>query len=80
MKYLALVSVFLFFLCLTGCGQRQKYIESWKEDLNLNLFVFEYDGCEYLAASPWYSGLFTHKGNCKYCEQRARNKGELNGK
>ena len=44
------------------------------------LKVIEYDGCEYLLFGPYsYAGLLTHKGNCKYCEQR-RNKQNENRK
>jgi len=35
--------------------------------------VIEVDDCEYLIGSQGYGGYFTHKGNCKYCEERRNN-------
>ena len=59
---------------LTGCDSEedlQKYIGEENARLCKDLRVIEYDGCEYLLFSPYtYAGLLTHKGNCKYCEQR----------
>jgi len=31
---------------------------------------FEYDGCQYIAFGTGNSFTVTHKGNCKYCQQR----------
>lgn len=38
-----------------------------------DLKVVTYDSCEYLMYSTYY-GYYevTHKGNCKYCEERLR--------
>lgn len=38
-----------------------------------NIVIVEFDNCEYIfchATSGW--GI-THKGNCKYCAERAKN-------
>ena len=62
---------------LTGCDSEedlQKYRRETDARLCKELRVLEYDGCEYVLFAPYtYAGLLTHKGNCKYCEQR-RNK------
>ena len=38
--------------------------------------VVEIDGCEYIMGTRMYSdgeaGYMSHKGNCKYCEERRR--------
>lgn len=43
----------------------------------VELHVVEIDGCEYLIGigQAGYAGygFLTHKGNCKYCEERRRN-------
>jgi hypothetical protein len=61
----------------TGCDSEddlQKYRRETDARLCKELRVLEYDGCEYVLFAPYtYAGLLTHKGNCKYCEQR-RNK------
>ena len=62
---------------LTGCDSEeelQRYRCAEITRLCEDLKVIEYDGCEYLLFGQYsYAGLLTHKGNCKYCEQR-RNK------
>ena len=62
---------------LTGCDSEEEIQRRWRKrttSLLEELKVIEYDGCEYLLFSPYTnSGLLTHKGNCKYCDQR-RNK------
>lgn len=35
--------------------------------------VIEVDNCEYLIGTQGYGGYLTHKGNCKYCEERSIN-------
>ena len=62
---------------LTGCDSEEDLQRYRCEELTRlceDLKVIEYDGCEYLLFGQYsYAGLLTHKGNCKYCEQR-RNK------
>lgn len=31
---------------------------------------FEYDGCQYISFGSGHNLAVTHKGNCKYCQQR----------
>ena len=44
-------------------------------------YVIEIDGCEYLigqTSGDGYSrGFMSHKGNCKYCEERKRKNSKL---
>ena len=62
---------------LAGCDSEegiQEYKRKEVKRLCENLQVIDYDGCEYLLYKPGhFESLLTHKGNCKYCEQR-RNK------
>ena len=65
---------------LTGCDseeEMQRYRREEITSLCKALKVIEYDGCEYLLYKPGhFESLLTHKGNCKYCEQRRTNKNE----
>jgi len=41
------------------------------------MWVTEYDGCEYIVyngytSHGWFSRYMTHKGNCKYCQERLK--------
>ncbi len=37
--------------------------------------IYEVDGCEYIGNNVGCTyGFFTHKGNCKYCAKRNKNK------
>lgn len=56
-----LLSVFM----LTGCKQVD---ESYKGKVPTGSVVVIIDGCEYI--EQCYG--ITHKGNCKYCEQRRK--------
>ena len=35
-------------------------------------WVIEIDGCEYIESGILDQRVLTHKGNCKYCEERKR--------
>jgi hypothetical protein len=72
MKKLLLISV----LALVGCGQSETKIDE-KDRLHLKgdvytypINTFEYDGCEYIAVGQGTGLSVTHKGNCKYCQER----------
>lgn len=42
--------------------------------VNINgyeIFLVEYDSCEYLISGSGYSQMMTHKGNCKFCAERS---------
>lgn len=63
MKYIIILA-----LVFIGCDSQQKTLVK-------NIEVIEYDSCEYIGYYIGYqAGLLTHKGNCKYCLQRAKNK------
>lgn len=34
--------------------------------------VVEIEGCEYVVYDGFEAGGITHKGNCKYCEQKRK--------
>ena len=61
----------------TGCDSEEEMQRYRREEITRlckDLKVIEYDGCEYVLYKPGhFESLLTHKGNCKYCEQR-RNK------
>lgn len=59
---------------LTGCDSEEDIQEYKRKEIKRlceDLKVIKYDGCEYVLYKPdHFESLFTHKGNCKYCEQR----------
>ena len=66
--YLILIA-FIFFGCNevnTPTKTRQIVISKVTEPL----ILVEIDSCEYLYAFLRNGELLTHKGNCKFCEQR----------
>lgn len=74
-KYLLLLSLF----CI-GCECDSNKLpappEYKLEYKNMTLRVIEIDKCEYISNSGSFysnSAFLTHKGNCKYCEQRRKN-------
>lgn len=66
-----IVFCLMIVLLLFSCERKHnnKVVNSVNGNSNLNFEVVEIDGCEYL-----YRGtgevLFTHKGNCKFCEEK----------
>ena len=74
MKYILLLLV-IFMFC--GCGYKATRINESNslelvDDPNgaYTIREFEYDGCQYIAFGGGSSLTITHKGNCKYCQQR----------
>lgn len=71
MKYL-LVACLAIMLC--GCNNSTEvkegklYLEGVPDFYSIR--TFEYDGCEYISFGSGNSLTITHKGNCKYCQQR----------
>ena len=78
--------ILLFAVALfTACDESNRYetqvVETetgetvYKVD-GVTLHVVEIDGCEYLIGHYWIGdngyGYLSHKGNCKYCEERRR--------
>jgi hypothetical protein len=44
-----------------------------KEELAKEFEIMEIDGCEYVVKYHDLNYFFAHKGNCKYCTERAKN-------
>lgn len=63
-----------FIICLlfaalsVSCNDAAPTVES---NTNATFDVIEVDGCEYLIRMSAHRGYFAHKGNCKYCAERA---------
>lgn len=67
----------LLAIMLCGCGSKETRITEehkleLKDDPNSSYTIheFEYDGCQYIAFGQGHGLTVTHKGNCKYCQQR----------
>ena len=52
---------------VTGCDDTVKMV---KRD---PVVIFEVDGCEYIKIEGGRYGWGSHKGNCKFCAERAKN-------
>jgi len=67
--YILLCAV-LFSSCV--CGE-SKNNEVQKNDADLtDMKVVVIDSCEYIQYHVYYYEAITHKGNCKYCAERAK--------
>lgn len=70
MKKFILITVLLF----CGCGYKEtKITDSLEIKDHMNSYMireFEHDGCQYIAFGAGTGLSVTHKGNCKYCQQR----------
>ena len=73
--------ILLVMCCFLSCEQsqevkdniaRRKVFENSKTVNGYKITVIEYDSCEYLISGNGYSQMMTHKGNCKYCAERAK--------
>lgn len=81
----ALIFVVIFFIAalIMGCDRRNaKKVHSADDTIyEINgVFFKKYilDSCEYIGRIGTYgSDFFIHKGNCKFCEARQRNKMHL---
>ncbi len=80
MKFSILLVVLLF---LIGCSNNTTSIENCEGTTYIYLkhnagadpiSVFEYDGCEYICVGRGSGKAIAHKGNCKYCQQRAKDR------
>jgi hypothetical protein len=70
----------IFLVLLAGCAKSETKIDE-NDRLQLKgdvysypINTFEYDGCEYIAVGQGTGLSVTHKGNCKYCRERANEK------
>ena len=73
MKYLFLLLLAFALGCnatKTEVKDGSLHIEGYPELHSYKVREFEYKGCEYLAIGSGHSLTVTHKGNCKYCQQR----------
>ena len=63
-------------LALAGCEKNPEYKEGAKIVLqrpliNKDLEIVAIDGCEYLFGDWANATVLSHKGNCKFCAERA---------
>ncbi len=73
-----LLFVFASLMLLTSCFPNNYSDSSTKTKYvigQVSVQIIVMDSCEYLYVQNAQSSLLTHKGNCKYCEQRHK----LNG-
>lgn len=75
MKKILLLSLIIITSCSCNCppspsSQEGDHVEKL-EDYVWSAKVVEYDSCEYVLIFGDSKGI-THKGNCKYCEERRK--------
>ena len=63
-------------LLLVGCVDSSQHTATVKINgyNDFPVYMFEYDGCEYISVENTNVGGISHKGNCKYCLERLKNK------
>lgn len=73
---ISLLSILLI-ISLVGCntGATTTSRANDTTDIRYNMASFYpitvvYDSCEYVYQKSYYSEIFAHKGNCKFCKQR----------
>lgn len=71
--------ILLFMCCFLSCSvstsENKKANESNIKDnvvKNQGIQILTIDSCEYVWVKNGYGAGLTHKGNCKYCAERAR--------
>lgn len=70
---IVLIAISVFGVALLTQSYRDETAdERGKEGYGFNVVVV--DSCEYIICESGYKGFMAHKGNCKFCEQRAKNK------
>ena len=62
MKKLVLLA--LATLMMVGCDKSTSSVDGYD--------IVIVDSCEYIHNANSYGSVITHKGNCKYCQQRMR--------
>lgn len=65
-----LIICLLFAIIVISCGNATSKVTS--SNTGCEFEVIEIDSCEYLMRTAGYMGYFSHKGNCKYCIERAK--------
>lgn len=78
------ISIILLSLFFLGCdigsciSNQQKssklIIETGVEVNGYVISIIEFDSCQYLVSGVGYAQAITHKGNCKFCLERIKNK------
>ena len=72
-KFMIIAAVLMLTACnTTRTGRTTENVDGSAFD------VIVVDSCEYLIGDCGYSGYMSHKGNCKYCEQRRKQYGHYN--
>ena len=67
----------VLFLAAIFFARTDKNDVNYTKELPYELVVIEIDSCEYITTkSNVQRDLLTHKGNCKYCEERRRKEQE----
>lgn len=62
-----LLAILLLAILFQGCMEKRMT----KREMEKEFVIYEIDSCEYLGKSVGTNvAIFTHKGNCKFCEQR----------
>ncbi len=65
------ILIILGLMLLVGCyPDRQELEAAQLAHLKTGIKIIEIDSCEYVVYHVHYAGGITHKGNCKYCEER----------
>lgn len=68
----AFAYVLLVAVIFCGCESKEEIKERAERKVN-DIFIIEYDSCEYLTFRTYGGSIvYTHKGNCKYCEERSK--------
>lgn len=75
-KNLFYATLCLVFFCrcdmADSANKRQEALRIGTEVSGYKISIIEFDSCQYLISKVGYSQMMTHKGNCKYCSERAK--------
>jgi hypothetical protein len=71
-----LLSTIIFCSCESDFAvedrERRKLFETSETVNGYHVAIIEIDSCQYLISGVGYSQMMTHKGNCKFCEERKK--------
>lgn len=76
MKHLTSIILFTIFL-FSSCNKaniKEENTEYIFNELGHRFKIIEIDSCEYLFSKGAQRVAITHKGNCKFCEKRIKQK------
>lgn len=77
-QLIAFAYVLLVAVIFCGCDdmnraeERSKVFKTAVEVNGYQISIIEFDSCQYLISGVGYSQMMTHKGNCKFCEERSK--------